>query len=281
MAVPPSYADLGKAARDLFNKGYNYGTYKLDVTQKSASGFKVKVSGKNSHADNKVDGGLEATTELKEHGLKFVLKGSSGNTVGTDITLENQLAKGLKLELNTTFEPHTGKKTGKVKSAYKKEGLNANCDVDLAGPVIHGAGVLGYKGCLFGYQMAFDAAKSALTKNNLSFGYLGPDFTANLAVDGGNQFNGSYHHKVSCCLEAGAIISWNATSNAGVLSLGTSYQLDKDGKIRAKISNNMQIGLSYERKLRPGVTLTLSSLLEGKSFNAGGHKIGLGLEMEH
>ena len=25
MAVPPSYGDLGKAAKDLVNKGYNYG----------------------------------------------------------------------------------------------------------------------------------------------------------------------------------------------------------------------------------------------------------------
>ncbi len=28
-----------------------------------------------------------------------------------------------------------------------------------------------------------------------------------------------------------------------------------------------------------GVTLTLSSLVEGKSFNAGGHKLGLGLDL--
>ena len=25
MAVPPAYSDLGKAAKDLVNKGYNYG----------------------------------------------------------------------------------------------------------------------------------------------------------------------------------------------------------------------------------------------------------------
>nr|P82945.1 RecName: Full=Voltage-dependent anion-selective channel protein; Short=VDAC; AltName: Full=Outer mitochondrial membrane protein porin [Doryteuthis pealeii] len=27
--VPPVYADLGKGARDLFSKGYNYGFSKL------------------------------------------------------------------------------------------------------------------------------------------------------------------------------------------------------------------------------------------------------------
>ncbi|TNN66824.1 Voltage-dependent anion-selective channel protein 2 [Liparis tanakae] len=38
MAVPPSYADLGKSAKDIFNKGFGYGVLKLDVKTKSQSG---------------------------------------------------------------------------------------------------------------------------------------------------------------------------------------------------------------------------------------------------
>lgn len=30
----------------------------------------------------------------------------------------------------------------------------------------------------------------------------------------------------------------------------------------------------------PGVKLTLSGLVDGKNINAGGHKLGLGLELE-
>jgi len=283
MAAPPSYADLGKAARDLFSKGFNYGAFKLDVTQKSTSGVKVKVSGKNTHETNKVDGSLETTMELKEHGLKFVEKWNTDNVLGTEITIEDQFAKGLKIAFDTTFVPHSGKKSGKIKTGYKQEFVNANCDVDFdfAGPTIHGAAVLGYKGCLLGYQMSFDTSKSALTKNNFAAGYVGPDFTANCAVNDGSQFSGSYHHKVSKDLEAGATVSWNSGSNAAALNLGAMYKLDADAKVRAKISNNMQIGLAYEQRLRPGVTLTLSTMLEGKNINAGGHKVGLGIEMEH
>lgn len=29
MAVPPSYADLGKSAKDIFNKGYGMVSYSL------------------------------------------------------------------------------------------------------------------------------------------------------------------------------------------------------------------------------------------------------------
>lgn len=37
------------------------------------------------------------------------------------------------------------KKSGKIKSGYKREYVNANCDVDFdfAGPTVHGAAVLG------------------------------------------------------------------------------------------------------------------------------------------
>ena len=34
------------------------------------------------------------------------------------------------------------------------------------------------------------------------------------------------------------------------------------------------------QNLRPGIKVTLSTLLEGKNFNAGGHKVGVGLDFE-
>jgi len=283
MATPPQYGDLGKSARDLFSKGFNYGAFKLDATQKSSSNVQFKVSGKSSHdAGNKVDGHLETKYECKEYGLKFVEKITTDSILGTEVTIEDQFAKGLKLVFDTTFTPHTGVKSGKLKTGYKQELVNVNVDVDFSGgPVVHGAAVLGHKGWLAGYQMAFDTTKSALTKNNFSLGYLGPDFTLHTDVKDGTEFTGSYHHKVSADLEAGGQLSWVSGSNATRLALAAAYKLDAQSKLRAKINNSLQIGLSLEHKLRPGVTLTLSSLIEGKAINAGGHKVGLGLELEN
>lgn len=39
MAVPPSYADLGKSAKDIFNKGYSKMSFSLCV-----SDFKILIS---------------------------------------------------------------------------------------------------------------------------------------------------------------------------------------------------------------------------------------------
>uniref|UniRef100_A0A3Q3XHD9 Uncharacterized protein n=1 Tax=Mola mola TaxID=94237 RepID=A0A3Q3XHD9_MOLML len=42
MAVPPSYSDLGRAAKDIFSKGYGFGVVKLELKTKSESGDYVK-----------------------------------------------------------------------------------------------------------------------------------------------------------------------------------------------------------------------------------------------
>lgn len=70
------------------------------------------------------------------------------------------------------------KKSGKVKTAYKREYVNLGCDVDFdfAGPTIHGAAVVGYEGWLAGYQMSFDTAKSKMTQSNFAIGYKTGDF---------------------------------------------------------------------------------------------------------
>ena len=50
--------------------------------------------------------------------------------------------------------------------------------------------------------------------------------------------------------------------------------------IRAKINNKSELGLGYQQKLRDGVTVTLSTLVNSVNINAGGHKVGVSLEME-
>lgn len=75
-------------------------------------------------------------------------------------------------------------------------------------------------------------------------------------------------------------LSWTSGTNNTKFGLGTKYQLDHDAALRAKVNNNCQVGLGYQQKLRDGITLTLSTLIDGKNFNAGGHKIGVALELE-
>ena len=51
---PPSYADLGKSARDVFGKGFHFGLIKLDVKSKSSSGIELSSSGQFNVDSGKV-----------------------------------------------------------------------------------------------------------------------------------------------------------------------------------------------------------------------------------
>ncbi|PIK61879.1 putative voltage-dependent anion-selective channel protein 2-like [Apostichopus japonicus] len=282
MAIPPGYSDLGKAARDLFSKGYGFGFAKLDISTKTSAGVEFTIGGSSNNDSGKVDGSLETKYAWKDYGLSFKEKWNTDNTLCAEVSIEDQIASGLKLTFDTSFAPNTGKKTGQVKTVYKRDYMNVNADVDFefAGPTINGAAVLGYEGWLAGYQFAFDSSKSKLTKNNFALGYKTDDFQLHASVNDGSDFCGSVYQKVNDNLETAFNLGWTSGSNATRFAVGAKYTVDKDSSFSAKISNTSQLGLGYSHSLRDGVKLTLSSLIDGKNLNQGGHKLGLGLDLK-
>ncbi|XP_032937102.1 voltage-dependent anion-selective channel protein 3 isoform X1 [Catharus ustulatus] len=283
MAVPPSYSDLGKSARDVFNKGYGFGMVKLEVKTKSSTGVLEFTTVGSSNTDTgKASGSLETKYKVKDQGLTFIQKWNTDNTLGTEISVENQLVAGLKLAIDTTFVPNTGKKSGKLKTSYKRDYIHVGCnvDIDLSGPTLYGWAVLGFEGWLAGYQMAFDTAKYKTTQNNFALGYKAGDFQLHTNVNDGTEFGGSIYQKVNDNIETSVNLAWTAGSNNTRFGIAAKYQMDEKTSIVAKVNNASLIGIGYAQTLRPGVKLTLSGLIDGKNFSAGGHKIGLGFELE-
>merc|ERR1711988_2101852 len=70
------------------------------------------------------------------------------------------------------------------------------------------------------------------------------------------------------CFDLGKSAAANSNTKFGI---GAKYVLEDGAVVRAKINNSSEIGLGYQQKLRDGVTLTLSTLVNGANFNAGGH----------
>uniref|UniRef100_A0A8C1VP23 Non-selective voltage-gated ion channel VDAC3 n=1 Tax=Cyprinus carpio TaxID=7962 RepID=A0A8C1VP23_CYPCA len=280
MAVPPAYSDLGKAAKDIFSKGYGFGIVKLDLKTKSQNGVEFNTSGSTNTDTGKAGGSLETKYKMKDLGLSLNQKWNTDNKLTTEVSVEDQLIQGLKLALDTSFVPNTAKKSGKLKTGYKRDFVNVSCDIDFEGPVVHSAAVLGYEGWLLGYQMAFDTAKSKLVQNNFALGYKAGDFQLHTNVNDGADFGGSVYQKVSDQLETAVTLAWTSGSNNTRFGVAAKYQLDKDASVSAKVNNASLIGVGYTQCLRPGVKLTLSALIDGKNFSTGGHKVGLGFELE-
>jgi len=280
--APPCYADLGKNARDLFSKNYHFGLVKLDVKTKTPSGVEFNVNGTSNNDTGRVNSALETKYSLKEHGVTLKEKWNTDNILSSEITLEDKVLKGLKLGANATFAPQSGKKTGTVKAAYKIDSLHLNTDVDLdyAGAMVHGAAVLGHQGWLAGAQLSFDPSQNRLKKTNFAVGYSTPEFILHTNVNDGQEFAGSIYQRVNDKLETGINLTWTASNNATRFGLGCVYKLDSSSSLRAKVNNTSQIGLGFTHKLRTGITLTLNAMIDGKNFNQGGHKLGMGFELE-
>jgi hypothetical protein len=280
--APPQYSDLGKTAKDLFNKGYNYGTVKLDVKTTTENGINFNFTGEHNNDVQKSLGTLEAKYKCNKHGVTFVEKWTTDNILKSELTAEDNLVKGLKLTVDSSFSPSSNKKSAILKTAYKHEKFMMNTDIDLNmnGPVVHTAVTAGHLGWLLGYQTSFDTTKSALTRNNFAVGYQAKDFTLHTNVNDGTEVGGSIYQKVNDQLGLGVSLSWSSVNNATRFALASKYQLDKHAYVQSKVNNLSQVGLSYTQELRPGVKLVLSGLVDCKNINGGGHKLGMGLELQ-
>jgi len=227
----------------------------------------------------KVGGSLETKYKCKDYGVNITEKWNTDNSLNTTVDYE-KLMPGMKLTLDGNFQPNTGDKAGKFKAEYKHEKLVFNTDLNLAkSPVVNLAASLGHGPYALGYQTAFDSGKSALTKHNLAINYNAGDMMLHATSSDFKSFGGGIYLKNSSQLETGVTCS-SAIGGASNFAIGCKFALDKDASVRAKVDTNSQIGVSYQQKLRDGITVTLSSNIDGTKLNQPGHKLGLCLEME-
>ncbi|KAL1115744.1 hypothetical protein AAG570_006034 [Ranatra chinensis] len=279
--APPFYADLGKQASDVFGRGYHFGLLKLNVKTKTDTGVEFTTGGTSDQETGTVSGNLETKYTFKEYGVTFSEKWNTDNVLATEVSLSD-FCDGAKLSIDSSFAPQSGDKTLKMKASFKNGtcALNLDSDFKSGAPVIKGGAVFGYSGWLCGYQTSFDTSESKLTENKFAMGFVAKDFILHTNIDNGSKFGGSLYHRVNNKLETGVQLSWMADTNETTLGIGCKYNLDPDAALRLKVDNKSVIGLGYSQRLRDGVTMYLSTQVNGKDFNAGGHKVGFCLELE-
>ena len=186
---------------------------------------------------------METKYKFAEYGTTFTEKWNTNNQLSTTIDVQDKILKGLKLTFDSEFSPQvsvtydytglqqnelfynidhsfthllqTGAKSGKVKAEYKHDLVTVNSDVDinLGGPLVNASAVVGHKGWLAGYQLAFDTGKSKLTKNNFCLGYSNGDFVLHTNVNDGQVFGGSVYQKVNPNLDTAVNLGKNPSWN--------------------------------------------------------------------
>lgn len=280
--APPSYADLGKASKDLFNKHYHFGLVKLDLKLKTPTNVEYSVNGSSNTDTGRSVASLETKYNIKNRGITLKQKWITGNVFTFDVSAEDCCVRGLKTGVVTSLAPQNGKTTSKLVCGYKSQFVNANGDVDLdyTRPVFNGASVFGYQGWLAGMKVKFDPAKNKLSNSNFALGYQTPQFHVVGNLDDGQDFNCYIYQRHNEDLETGINVAWSSNTNDTRFGLGCHYRIDSISAIRAKINSSNQVGIGYIHKLRPGLNLTMNAQVDAMNFSQGGHKVGLGFDLE-
>jgi voltage-dependent anion channel protein 2 len=281
--APPLFADLGKSARDVFTKGYNFGFYKLDSTTRTGSGVEFKTAFSHNVTSNKAFGSLDIKYKIPKYGMTLTEKWNTDNTLVTEVAVDDQIVQGLKTVLDSSFSVPVGKRNIRLKNEYFHENVAVNGDItlDSAGsPLINGGLVLGYEGFLVGWHGGFDTGRSKLTHSNIGFGVAKGNYAVHTFVNNNTEFGGNVYHRPNPNLEVAANVGWRTGDNNPLFGLGAKYQIDRDTIVRAKISNNSQLGFALTHTLKPALKVTFSTLVNIHSFADGGHKFGIGLEYD-
>lgn len=274
--MPAKYGDLEKKANDLFNKGYEQGKYKVEVTSKS-DGFEFTTKG---HQD--ASGKISASHEMKHPCL--LKTGSIMKTTFTpgknalDIEAENsKLVKGLKLTAVGSF-PIEGcpiPAFNKIKGAWSNDKLNVNFDSNLSSSVNIDA-VFGAPVGNFGVKLGLNAKSLELANREIAFNMNkgSIDYTFRTALN--KDYNVVFHNQVN----DNTAIAVSSTYNSKGMSLALASKVKGacGSSNQFKIANNGVFALSHITPLRNGAELTISGEFNATNLQAGGHKLGAGLK---
>lgn len=278
---PPTFADLGKSAKDLFNKGYNFGFLKIDSTTKAGDSKEVEFKSAAAHniGSGKLAGNLDVKYKIPQYGITLTEKWNTENQLGTVVEVSEQFGRGLKLTLDSLYAPHAGKRSGKLKADWALPTARITADVALTStPVINAAGVFSREGWLFGAAATFDTSNNKLASTSLAFGHATKQYTLHSFVVNSTDFGASLYHKVAPNVEVGTQLGWKVGGNGADYALATKYSPNRDLIVRAKINNASQVAVAATHALSPALKLTLSTQFNLVSNDA--HKFGLGLEFD-
>jgi voltage-dependent anion channel protein 2 len=287
--VPPHWKDLGKSSGDLLGKDFPIVGTSLEVKTKTPSNVTFKVAGTRDAKTAAVAGDIEAKYADPKKGITFTQTWTTTNILRSNIELENQIAKGLKIDLTTSLLPDKSQKSVLINTIYKQPGWHTRAVVDLLkGPTFTADTVLGRDGFLLGAEAAYDVTSGKITRYASALGYSAPDYAVTLhALDNLNTYSVSYYHRVNRDVEAGAKAIYNSkAATSGInLEVGAKAYLDSAAFVKAKINSQSVLVMSYTQALRPGVKASFGLAVDTAKLNdvnpgPAAHRVGASFTFE-
>uniref|UniRef100_A0A1I8B1V4 Voltage-dependent anion-selective channel protein 1 n=1 Tax=Meloidogyne hapla TaxID=6305 RepID=A0A1I8B1V4_MELHA len=249
MAPPPQFTDFGKSTKDLFTKGYTHGLLKLDVKSKSGPNVEFKSEGEHNLSTQKIKNKLELKYKIPEYGERFYcLKSNSpifqgttiteslntANQLGSILELNNQLAKGLKVTIDTKYTPNSGKREALLKTDFSGDLVRLNANLSLVGaPVLEVFGATKiYNDWLAGAKAKYDLQANELKASSFGFLHQTSDYALHTFTNDGKEFGARSQVTIAATHNLSSTVKLTFTSQFGLAGLPDT-------------SNKFGVGLEY------------------------------------
>lgn len=271
---PGLFSEIGKKAKDLLNKDYNY-DHKFSVTTYTSSGLAFTSSGSTKGEAFVGD----VATQLKREKWTTDLKVDTSSNLSATITVD-ELTTGLKAILNYTLPDQ---KAGKVELQYKQDYTAVSTSVGLTpAPLAEFSAVIGSSELSLGGEVAVDTATRDLTKYNAALSFTKPDFTASLFLtDKGDTLKFSYLHTLSPISKSSvaAELSHSLSKNENTFLVGGFYLLDPLTIAKARLNHRGKVAALIQHEWRPKSLVTLSGEVDTGALHRD-TKLGVSLSMK-
>jgi len=285
MAAPPLYKNVGKQAKDLLTKDFEKNLPSLKLETKAENEVALSVEGRRDPKTGEftVDP-FQYKYDFAEGGYSFVAKATSNRKLTGEFSVIDKLAKGLKVvtTVSTTLVnkpdqvPDNAVKLG---LEYTRDNVSATSDFELVKRTANITGVVGNKTVAIGGEVEVNLVDAAPSKYNGIAAYTVGNFVVTGSLrDKLNTFGSSFYRKVNDNTSLAGEFAFKFNNNDAIFVVGGQHKLDKDTSVKAKLSSDGVVSLSYIQQLRKNVRAVFSADINALNLNkADAHKIGFGV----
>ncbi|KAJ6857154.1 hypothetical protein NC651_038760 [Populus alba x Populus x berolinensis] len=270
---PAPFSDIGKRAKDLLTKDYNY-DHKFTLSILSSTGMGFTATGLKK--DEIFNGDI--STLYRSKNTVVDVKVDTYSIVSTKVTV-NDIFPSTKAALSFKIPDH---KSGKLDVQYLHHHAAIDSSIGLnPNPLLELSAAIGSNNLSMGGEVGFDTASSSFVKCNAGIGLNKPDFSAAfLLTDKGQTLKASYVHLVNPLHSVAAEMTHRLSSLENCFTIGSSHAVDPFTVVKTRFSDNGKAAMLCQHEWRPKSLITFSAEYDPKATHAAAPKFGLALALK-
>lgn len=274
---PAPFSEIGKRARDLLYKDYNF-DHKFSLSIPSSTGLGLTATGLKR--DQFFVGDLN--TLYKSGNVTVDVKVNTDSNVSTKVTLNDvSQSHSKKVALSFNIPDH---KSGKLDVQYLHPHAAIDSSIGLnPAPKLELSAAIGSKDISMGAEVGFDTTSASFSTYNAGIAFNKPDFSATLMLaDKGQSLKASYIHYVDRPdgLTVAAELAHRLSSSENRFTFGTSQSIDPRTVLKTRFSDDGKAAFQCQRAWRPNSLVTLSAEYDSKKIIGSPAKFGLALSLK-